>query len=190
VERGHRHEVFSKPFDIRREQRLDPACVFCGQQQTGMVAFGKPRDDLRVLISGKIGSLLPGETKDHASIDVLSPGQLVGLPAACHLDACPFPPEIHVRSSFHHFINIGTADPGGTFQKVEPAISMRLDELRMRDPTHQPQRSDERAIGFLQLTRLCRDAWDETGCKDPALVRHFHWRSPIFADRREEHLLL
>ena len=91
----------------------------------------------RVVVGRGVGIVLPRERKNHAGIFFPHWWQCVAAIAAGDFDARPLAPEIDSGRGFDHFVDVGSADARGTFEKIEVAVGMCLDKLRVRDSAHQ-----------------------------------------------------
>src|SRR5437879_6858786 len=124
---------------LRIEQLLNSLVTVVLQNETRVVILRDAVNDFGVGICGSIRVLLARQRENDSGVLSTRGGKLVGLIPCANFEPRPLPPEVDPRCGLDDIGDIGPANASGDFDKVKPAICVRLQELGMGHAAPQPQ---------------------------------------------------
>jgi len=136
-----------------------------------MVSPWHAPDNLRVVVGRQVGPFVAGQADDQAGVAGVVVGHTVGFTTSMgQLDARRFLPQDYTRGRLDHLIDVGAADAGGRFQKVELAIVAGVDELGMGDAARQPEGAEDSGGHAGRRRKVGRVAWQQARVEDAAAL--------------------
>src|SRR3954471_25091683 len=140
-----------------------------------------PQTHLGVAVAGSVRILLAGKRQNYAGIVFANGWEGVAAISTGDFNARPLAPQVDSGRSFHHFVDISSAHAGRALQKIELAIRLRADELRVRNAAKQPQGRDQVNVDGAKRGILFASPLHGEG-REHAAMSYVHRRLAILTD--------